>query len=80
MEKLIVKTSDLYFAAYLQCMGCKIIKTEKEGMKTIFTFEDEEKRSNIKELYFNEDEGSSIPCLKYSNTVRSLKTMTYVKN
>ena len=79
-DALIIKTSDLYFAAYLQCMGCKVTKTDKEGTKTIFTFEDEKNRANIKELYFNEAENSAIPCLRYANTVRSLKTLCYVRN
>jgi hypothetical protein len=77
---LTVKTSDLYFAAYLQCMGCKVIKTEKEGTKTIFIFEDEQNRVDIKENYFNEAVESAIPCLQYANTVRSLKTLCYVRN
>lgn len=35
-----IMTSDLYFAAFLQCMGCKIVKTSKESSKFTFTFED----------------------------------------
>jgi hypothetical protein len=77
---LTIKTSDLYFAAYLQCMGCKVTKTEKDGSKTIFIFEDEQNRQDIKNNYFNENEKSSIPCLKYANTIRSLKTLCYIKN
>jgi len=77
---LSIKTSDLYFAAYLQCMCCKVIKTEKEGTKTIFTFEDDQNRVDIKENYFNESPESAIPGLRYANAVRSLKTMCYVRN
>jgi hypothetical protein len=77
---LTIKTSDLYFAAYLQCINCKIIKTDKEGTKTIFSFEDDQNRTNIKELYFNESKDSAVPALKYANAIRSLKTMCYIKN
>ena len=75
-----IKTSDLYFAAFLQCMGCKIVKTEREGSKCIFTFEDSQGRNDLKDLYFNEDTKSSMPPLKYANSVRSIKTFCYVRN
>lgn len=76
----IIKTSDLYFAAFLQCMGCKIVTTEKENSKCIFTFEDSENREHIKDDYFNESQKSNIPALKYANAIRSIKTFCYVRN
>lgn len=75
-----IRTSDLYFAAFLQCAGCKTIKTEREGSKFIFFFEDPQNRESLKNDYFNEDEKSNIPALKYANAVRNLKTLCYVKN
>jgi hypothetical protein len=75
-----VKTSDLYFAAFLQCMGCKISTTDKENSKCIFTFDDPQKRENLKDEYFNEGKDSNIPALKYANSIRSLKTFCYVRN
>lgn len=81
MEKFTIKTSDLYFAAYLQSIGCKITNIEKEGSsKNVFTFFDEQKRTDIKENYFNEEEESSVPALKFANSIRSLKTLCYVKS
>ena len=80
MSNITIKTSDLYFAAYLQCMGCKIVKTDKEGTKTIFTFEDEKNRQDLKDMYFNESPDSCVPSLKYANAIRSLKTFCYVRN
>jgi len=74
-----IRTSDLYFAAFLQSAGCKIVKTEKDGTKNIFHFQDDLNR-NLKDAYFNEGEESKIPALKFSNAVRSLKTMVYVRN
>ena len=75
----IIKTSDLYFAAFLQSAGCKIVKTEKDGVKNIFHFQDDQNR-NLKDAYFNEDTGSAVPALKFANAIRSLKTMCYVRN
>lgn len=76
----IIKTSDLYFASFLQCMGCKIIKTDKESSKCVFSFEDPQNRENLKDNYFNESSESQIPALKYANAIRSLKTFCYVRN
>lgn len=76
----VVRTSDLYFAAYLQSVGCKIVKIDKEGTKNIFTFEDEQGRIDLKENYFNEAPKSAVPALKMANSIRSLKTLCYVKN
>lgn len=75
----VIKTSDLYFASFLQCMGCKIIKTERESSKCIFSFEDPQNRENLKDSYFNESEESQIAALKYANAIRSLKTFCYVR-
>lgn len=79
-DESIIRTSDLYFAAFLQSMGCKITETDRDGNKNIFTFKDEQQRENLKESYFNEDESSAVPALKFANSVRSLKTLCYVKN
>jgi hypothetical protein len=79
MTDNLIKTSDLYFAAFLQCMGCKIVKTEKESAKCVFTFEDHQNRQDLKDYYFNESEESNIPALKYANAIRSLKTFCYVR-
>ena len=76
----LIKTSDLYFASFLQCMGCKIVKTEKENAKCVFSFEDLQNRENLKDDYFNENSESAIPALHYANAIRSLKTFCYVRN
>lgn len=79
MSKARIRTSDLYFAAYLQSMGCKIVNIEQDGSKNIFAFEDPKERTNLKENYFNEGEESSVPALKFANSIRSLKTLCYVR-
>jgi len=76
----IIETSDLYFASFLQCMGCKITTTKKENSKCIFSFDDPQNRDNLKDEYFNEDAKSAIPALHYANAIRSLKTFCYVRN
>jgi hypothetical protein len=79
MAKQQIKTSDLYFAAFLQSMGCKIVKTDQEGNKNVFTFEDEQDRTNLKDDYFNANKESAVPALTFANSIRSLKTLCYVR-
>ena len=74
-----IKTSDLYFAAYLQSIGCEIIGTENDKGKNFFTFEDKEERSDLTMKYFNEAKESSTPALNFANSIRSLKTLCHVK-
>ena len=78
-EERFIDTSDLYFAAFLQCVGCKITSTEKQGSKNIFTFSNEEGRENLREAYINNDLSSHVPALKYANNIRGLKTYCYIK-
>jgi hypothetical protein len=78
-EDKLIRTSDLYFAAFLQCVGCKLVSTERDGNKNTFTFENAEGHEKLKEAYINEDISSSVPALKYANNVRSLKTYCYIK-
>ena len=77
MGNITIRTSDLYFAAFLQSVGCKISKIEKEGSKNIFTFDDDKNRTDLKESYFNESDKSAVPALKLANNVRSLKTLCH---
>jgi hypothetical protein len=79
-EKTRIITSDLYFAAFLQSAGCKIIETKRDTEnKNIFVFEDEQGRKTLSGSYFNQDEASAIPALRYANAIRSLKTMIFVR-
>jgi len=75
----VIVTSDLYFASYLHAVGCKIVKTENDGGKSTFHFQCDPKQGELKEWYFNFDEQSAIPALKYADSIRSLKTMCYVR-
>jgi len=77
--KASIETSDLYFAAYLQTIGCKRTEMRKEGNKAVFTFEDEKNRPNLKEAYFSEEQSSAVPALTFANAIRSLKTLCYVR-
>jgi len=78
MDKETIETSDLYFAAYLHSIDCKIQKINREGKKNIFTFECNDPDS-LNRNYFNSSEESAVPALKLANSIRSLKTMCYVK-
>ena len=84
-DENIIKTSDLYFAAYLHAKGCKISRINIEGGKgkgketNVFCFEDESGEGKLTNSYFNCDEDSAIPALTYANSIKAIKTMCYVR-
>ena len=74
-----IDTSDLYFAAFLHAIGCKIQGTRAEGPQTHFIFEVTEERGNLKQIYFNNDKDSAVPAQTLCNSIKALKTMCFVK-
>lgn len=72
------KTSDLYFAAYLQVAGVRMAKTERNGSgKLTFCFD--LSISNIDELkqaWFSQE--GRVPALPYANAIKSLKAQCHM--
>jgi hypothetical protein len=72
------RTSDLYFAAYLQVAGVAMIKTERNGSgKVSFIFDPS--ISNIEELkngWFNQQ--AKVPALPYANSIKTLKSYCHM--
>ena len=74
------KTSDLYFAAYLQTAGVEMKRTERsaEGGKIYFIFDTS--IANIEELktaWFNNS--GKVPANPYAHAVKSLKSLCHSK-
>jgi ssRNA-specific RNase YbeY (16S rRNA maturation enzyme) len=74
MEKY--KTSDLYFASFLKCVGVALITTEIEGKKISFVFEDKGTIKELKKQYFNRE--ATVPALNFVDEIRSMKALTYM--
>lgn len=72
------RTSDLYFAAYLQVAGVHMIRTERNGNgKVSFIFDTSV--SNIEALktaWFNHQ--GRVPGLQYANAIKSLKSICHM--
>jgi hypothetical protein len=72
------RTSDLYFAAYLQVAGVSMVKSERNGNgKVSFIFDTSV--SNIAELktaWFNQS--GRIPALPYANAIKALKSVCHM--
>lgn len=85
-EKLTkITTPDLYFAAYLKAKNCQIIDVQKEGQKTVFTFDITDSKLTIQELkhgYFNNDSDIkySVIAINFADAIRALKTLCHVEN
>jgi len=79
-----ITTPDLYFAAYLKAKNCQIVNIQKEGSKTIFTFDVEDSKLTIQELkygYFNNDDDMkySVIAITFADAIRALKTLCHVE-
>ena len=65
-------TNDLYFAAFLLCVGCR--KTRVIKKKTIFYFLFDNQVNTVKQLqkdYFNHD--AKVSPLKYKSCLKDLR-------
>ena len=82
-QSTILTTPDLHFASYLKVKGCRIISVKREYSKRIFTFDVARSRMSIADLrfgYFNNDNDLKylVDAVKYSDAIRSMKTLCHV--
>lgn len=72
------RTSDLYFAAYLQVAGAPMTRTDRNGAgKVAFIFDTSV--INIQELkmaWYNQQ--GRIPALPYANAIKNLKSVCHM--
>lgn len=72
------RTSDLYFAAYLQTAGVLMARTERNGSgKVHFIFDTS--MSNIPELknaWVNQS--GKVPAMPYANAIKNLKSICHM--
>jgi hypothetical protein len=72
------RTSDLYFAAYLQVAGVQMLRTDRNATgKVSFIFD--MSIANIEELkgaWFNQS--GKVPALPYANAIKSLKSICHM--
>jgi hypothetical protein len=72
------RTSDLYFAAYLQTAGVEMVGQDREGNRVFFLFDTS--IANIDELKTGWFNGSSkIAAQPYSNAIKSLKSICHMQ-
>jgi hypothetical protein len=72
------KTSDLYFAAYLQVAGVPMLRSDRDPKGKV-TFVFDQGFSNMPELknaWFNQS--GKVPALPYANAVKSLKSICHM--
>lgn len=72
------RTSDLYFAAYLQVAGVQMTRSDRNGSgKVSFIFDTS--IANVEELksaWFNQS--GKVPALPYANAIKSLKSICHM--
>jgi len=72
------RTSDLYFAAYLQVAGVQMLRTDRNGSGKV-TFIFDTSIANIEELksaWFNQS--GKVSALPYANAIKSLKSICHM--
>lgn len=72
------RTSDLYFAAYLQVAGVAMARTERSSTGRV-SFVFDTSVSNIDELknaWFNQS--GRVPALPFANAIKSLKSICHM--
>lgn len=71
-------TTDLYFAAYLQTAGVRMLRTDKQGQSRLsFVFDNS--MSNIdglKTAWFNKN--GKVSALEYANNIKNLKHICHL--
>lgn len=72
------RTSDLYFAAYLQVAGAPMARTDRNGSgKVHFIFDTSVVNINeLKNAWFNMS--GKVPALPYANAIKSLKSICHM--
>jgi hypothetical protein len=71
------RTSDLYFAAYLQTAGVEMKRTDRESGRVFFIFDTS--LANVDELktaWFNNT--GKVPAQPYSQCIKSLKSVCHM--
>jgi len=72
-----IQTTDLYYAAWLQVIGCNMETITNSGTKKLFILTDAQNRTNLKDSFFNERPESAVVGLKFANAIRNLKTLIH---
>lgn len=73
-----LRTSDLYFAAFLQCDGHELMRLDREGpTRVIFVFglESEREVQICTKRYFGLS--GMVPALTYAHHVKALKALVH---
>lgn len=72
------RTSDLYFAAYLQVAGAPMSNTDRNGSgKVHFIFDTTVVNiAELKNAWFNHS--GKVPALPYANAIKSLKSICHM--
>jgi len=69
------RTSDLYFAAYLRVAGVPFLRTEYEGRRMFFVFEQVDAFDDLKAQYFTRT--SKVVALNFVDEIRNFKAMLH---
>ena len=71
------RTSDLYFSAYLVVAGCPLKRTDRDGNRIFFIFDEVPLLEDLKLQYFNGH--AQVKAQPYASQIKNLKSLTHVR-
>lgn len=72
-----IRTSDLYFAAFLKVAGVPFLDTENEGRRVFFLFEDVGNIRDLKRQYFGNQ--AKVLAGDFVSAIRNMKALTHME-
>jgi hypothetical protein len=70
-----VRTSDIYYAAYLKVAGVAFAGMVREGNRVFFLFTDQEGMEELQLQYYNNV--SKVPARPYAEEIKAFKALVF---
>lgn len=70
-----IRTSDIYYAAYLKVAGVTFTGTTREENRVFFLFIDQDGIDDLKLQYYNNQ--SKVPARPYAEEIKAMKALTF---
>ena len=70
----VYETSDLYLASYLKARGLLLVRTERQGSRVVFTFEDRADRQDLVLSFYND---GMVHVNAFTHAIQDLKAVVY---
>jgi len=70
------RTADLYYAAFLKTAAVSFLRTDREGRRVFFIFENSSMIPELQSQYYNRT--AKVAALTYADEIRTMKSLTHM--